>query len=137
MSADASRPSHFVATYLLSSSCDYEHVWFVNPKGGEVLGHRVYETLDDLPGIPDLVDVFRRNDDLPAVAEQVCALPGRVILWCQLGLWSEEAARIAHRSDTPVVMDRCLKIEHARFAGGLHLAGFNTGVVSSKRRALL
>ena len=133
MSADPSRPSYFVATYLLSSSCHFDHVWFVNPKGGEILGEPVYASPGDLPAAPDLVDVFRRVEDLPAVAQEVAELDGTKTLWCQLGLWSDEAAGIARRAGRAVVMDRCLKIEHARFHGGLHLAGFDTGVISSRR----
>jgi uncharacterized protein len=133
MSANPSRASHFVATYLVSSSCSFEHVWFVNPSGGEILGRPVHRSLADLPAPPDLVDVFRRNDQLPAVAREVVALGGVHTLWCQLGLWSDEAAEVAHRAGLNVVMNRCLKIEHARFHGGLHLAGFDTGVVSSRR----
>jgi predicted CoA-binding protein len=133
MSANPSRASHFVATYLVSSSCSFEHVWFVNPSGGEVLGRPVYPSLADLPSSPDLVDVFRRPDQLPAVAREVVALGGVRTLWLQLGLWSDEAAEIAHGAGLNVVMNRCLKIEHARFHGGLHLAGFDTGVVTSRR----
>jgi predicted CoA-binding protein len=135
MSTDPSRASHFVATYLVSSSCSFEHVWFVNPKGGHVLGRPVYPSLADLPEAPQLVDVFRRADDLPAVAEEVIAVPGTETFWTQLGLVSEEAARIARAAGRQVVQNRCLKIEHARFAGGLHLAGFDTGVITSRRRA--
>jgi uncharacterized protein len=134
MSTDPSRASHFVATYLLSSSCSFERVWFVNPKGGHVLGQPVYPSLASLPEAPQLVDVFRRADDLPSVAEEIVAVDGTQTFWCQLGLWSDEAARIAHAAGRNVVMNRCLKIEHARFAGGLHLAGFDTGVISSRRR---
>ena len=123
-----------MATYLLSSSCEFEHVWFVNPKGGETLGQQVYPSLDALPGAPDLVDVFRRADDLPSVAEEVVAIPGIRTFWAQLGLRSEKAAEIAAGAGLAVVMNRCLKIEHARFAGGLHLAGFDTGVITSRRR---
>ncbi len=133
MSTNSARASYFVATYLLSSSCSFEHVWFVNPKGGETLGHTVYPSLDALPGVPDLVDVFRRTDDLPSAAEEVVAIPGIHTFWCQLGLRSEKAAAIAADAGLSVVMNRCLKIEHARFAGGLHIAGFDTGVISSRR----
>ena len=133
MSTDPSRASYFVATYLLSSSCSFDEVWFVNPKGGEVLGRPIHPSLDALPGVPDLVDVFRRAEDLPAVAEEVVAIDGIRTFWAQLGLRSEEAAAIASAAGLAVVMDRCLKIEHARFAGGLHLAGFDTGVISSRR----
>jgi uncharacterized protein len=134
MSTDTRRASYFVATYLLSSSCSFERVWFVNPKGGDVLGQPVYPSLASLPEPPELVDVFRRAEDLPAVAEEVVNVPGTRTLWCQLGLRSDDAARIAHAGGRKVVMNRCLKIEHARFAGGLHLAGFDTGVISSRRR---
>jgi uncharacterized protein len=133
-SADRSRPSYFVSTYLLSST-NYE-VWFVNPKGGEILGRPVYQSLDDLPGVPDLVDVFRKPADCPGVATAAVAL-GASALWLQLGVVSEEAATIARSGGLQVVMDRCIKIEHARFAGGLHLAGFDTGVISAKRGARL
>ena len=133
LSADPSRASYFVATYLVSSSCSFEQVFFVNPKGGEVLGQKVYLSLADLPEAPDLVDVFRRTEDLPAVAEEVVAFGGIKTFWCQLGLMSDKAADIAYEAGMHVVMDRCLKIEHARFAGGLHLAGFDTGVISSRR----
>jgi predicted CoA-binding protein len=137
MSTDRSRASYFVATYLVSSSCDFEHVWFVNSKGGEVLGRHVYRSLAELPEAPDLVDVFRRSEDLPEVAAEVVAIEGIHTFWAQLGLWSDEAAAIAHAAGRDAVMNRCLKIEHARFAGGLHLAGFDTGVISSRRRRTL
>ena len=134
-----SRSSYFVATYLLSSS-PYE-VYFVNPVLDEILGRPVYKSLADLPVVPDIVEVFRKNSDLPGVFEEVRALGTtasgrRPVLWFQLGLWHEEVARDAEASGYQVVMDRCVKIEHARFHGGLHLAGFNTGVISSKRQVL-
>lgn len=130
-SSNPARASHFVATYLLSSSTDFT-TWFVNPRERSVLGRPVYPTLADLPEPPDLVDVFRRAEELPRVAEEAVAIGARTF-WAQLGLWSDEAADLAHRAGLAVVMNRCLKIEHARFAGGLHLAGFDTGVISSKR----
>jgi uncharacterized protein len=131
-SANKARPSHFVATYLISSSTDFT-VWFVNPRETQILGRPVYPSLAELPGPPDLVDAFRREEDLPDVARDAVAA-GAKAFWAQLGLWSDEAARIAHDGGLDVVMNRCLKIEHARFAGGLHLAGFDTGVISSRRR---
>ena len=131
-SSNRARPSHFVATYLLSSSTDFE-VWFVNPKEESILGQPAYPSLDALPAPPDLVDVFRRADDLPIVAKE-CVDVGARTFWAQLGLWNDEAARLAHEGGLDVVMNRCLKIEHARFAGGLHLAGFDTGVIDSRRR---
>lgn len=130
-SANPARPSYFVATYLLSST-PYQ-VMFVNPRLDTLLGQPVYPSLADLPAKPDLVSVFRKHDDLPAVADEVIAAGART-LWLQLGLWHEPVARHAEEKGLTVVMNRCVKIEHARFAGGLHLAGFNTGVVSSRRR---
>ena len=112
-------------------------MWFVNPKGGEVFGRPVYATLADLPGVPDLVDVFRRADDLPSVAKEVVGIPGIRTFWAQLGLYSPEAVDIVTAAGRTAVMNRCLKIEHARFRGGLHMAGFDTGVISSRRRPLL
>lgn len=135
MSADPGRASYFVATYLLSSSCRFDAVWFVNPKGGEILGRPVYPTLADLPGVPDLVDVFRRAEELPRVAEEFVAVSGAKTFWAQLGLHSDEAVGIVTAAGRTAVTNRCLKIEHARFAGGLHQAGFDTGVISARRHA--
>ncbi|MBP3035846.1 CoA-binding protein [Arthrobacter sp. zg-ZUI100] len=126
-----SRASYFVATYLLSSS-PYR-VYFVNPVAKEILGRPVYASLADLPEVPDIVDVFRRHDDLPSVLQESVAV-GAKTLWLQLGSWHEGVARDAEAAGLDVVMDRCVKIEHARFHGGLNLAGFNTGVISSKRQ---
>jgi len=130
-SDNPSRASYFVGTYLLSSS-PYR-VYFVNPGASTVLGRPAYDSLADLPEKPDLVDVFRRHDDLPAVLQDSVAA-GASTLWLQLGSWHEQVARDAEEQGLTVVMDRCLKIEHARFHGGLHLAGFDTGVISSRRQ---
>jgi predicted CoA-binding protein len=129
-STNPARASYFVASYLLSSSA-YD-VYFVNPRATELLGHPVYPSLADLPVVPDLVDVFRRHEDLPSVLDDTLAVGART-LWLQLGLWHEDVARQGEAAGLDVVMDRCLKIEHARFHGGLHLAGFDTGVISSRR----
>lgn len=135
MSDKISRASYFVATYLLSSS-PYK-VYFVNPilavKGKEVLGQKVYASLADLPEVPDMVEIFRRNEDLPGVVQEAIEVGAKTV-WMQLGSWNEEAARLGEEAGLNVVMDRCVKIEHARFHGGLHLAGFVTGVISSKRQ---
>jgi len=131
-SSNPSRASNFVITYLKSSVCDYD-IYPVNPGENEILGLRCYPSLADLPVVPDLVGVFRRADDCPEIAREVVAA-GAKTLWLQLGITSDEAARIALDAGLEVTMDRCVKIEHARFAGGLHLAGFNTGVISSRRR---
>jgi uncharacterized protein len=130
-SANPARPANFVLTYLLSSSADYE-VWPVTPNETEILGVETFPSLADLPGAPDIVDVFRRADQLPGVAREAVAA-GAKALWMQLGLHSDEAVEIAHAAGLDVVSNRCLKIEHARFHGGLHLAGFDTGVISSRR----
>lgn len=137
MSDKISRASYFVATYLQSAS-PYK-LYFVNPilaaKGKLVLGQPVYPSLQDLPEVPDLVEIFRRNEDLPGVVQEAVDL-GTKTVWMQLGSWSEEAAAIGEAAGLNVVMDKCVKIEHARFHGGLHLAGFNTGVISAKRQVL-
>lgn len=130
-SDNPSRASYFVGTYLLSSS-DYT-VWFVNPMAETVLGHPAYPSLAELPGTPDLVDVFRKPSDLPEVLDETLAVGART-LWLQLGLVHDEVAAKGAAAGLDVVMDRCVKIEHARFHGGLHLAGFDTGVISSRRR---
>jgi predicted CoA-binding protein len=130
-SANKARASNFVLTYLLSSSADYE-IWPVTPNETEILGVKAYPSLADLPGAPDIVDVFRRTDQLPGVAREAVAA-GAGAFWMQLGLHSDEAVEIAHSAGLDVVSNRCVKIEHARFHGGLHLAGFDTGVISSKR----
>lgn len=130
-SDNPARASYFVATYLLSTS-PYQ-VWFVNPRVDSVLGQRTYPSLADLPGKPDLVDVFRKPSDLPQVLAEATQVDAST-LWLQLGLWDDAVAADAEKAGLTVVMDRCLKIEHARFHGGLHLAGFDTGVISSRRR---
>jgi predicted CoA-binding protein len=129
-SDNPARASYFVATYLLSSS-PYD-VYFVNPRVTKILGRPVYPSLTALPVVPDLVDVFRRPEDLPEVLDETIAV-GATTLWLQLGIWDDEIARRAEAAGLRVVMDRCVKIEHARFHGGLHVAGFNTGVISSRR----
>lgn len=130
VSANPLRSSNFVATYLVRTPY---LVYAVNPTYDEVLGVRCYPSLADLPEAPDIVDVFRRTEELPGVVEEAIAVGAKAV-WFQLGLRHDEAAATARAAGLDVVQDRCLKIEHARFAGGLHLAGFDTGVISSKRR---
>ncbi len=130
-STNPARAAYFVATYL-QSSAPYK-LYFINPRATELLGEPVYPSLDDLPEVPDIVVAFRRNEDLPSVAADAVRV-GAKVFWAQLGLWNEEAARIAEAGGLAAVMNRCVKIEHARFHGGLHLAGFDTGVISSKRQ---
>jgi predicted CoA-binding protein len=130
VSANPLRSSNFVATYLVKTPYT---VYAVNPMYDEVLGIRCYSTLADLPEAPDIVDVFRRQEELPGVVDEAIAVGSRTV-WFQLGLRHDEAAATAVAAGLNVVQDRCLKIEHARFAGGLHLGGFDTGVISSRRR---
>ena len=130
-SANPARASNFVATYLLSST-DFD-VYFVNPNATEILGKPVWPSLAELPVVPDLVDVFRRPEDLGGVLDETIAA-GATTFWLQFGLYDEDLARRGEQAGLTVVMDRCLKVEHARFHGGLHLAGFNTGVISARRR---
>ncbi len=130
VSSNPIRSSNFVASYLVRTPF---RTYPVNPAYDEVLGLKCYDSLRDLPEVPDIVDVFRRHDAIPDVVDEAIEIGAKVV-WLQLGLRHEEAARKAADAGLLVVQDRCLKIEHARFSGRLHLAGFNTGVVSSKRR---
>lgn len=134
MSTTRSRPSHFVATYLAGKT-DWT-VYYVNPNESEVFGQPVYPSLADLPVVPDLVDVFRRVDDLPAVVDEAIAVAAKAV-WFQLGLTHDNAAATAAAAGLDVVQNRCLKVEHARFAGGLHCAGFVTGVIDNRRTRLI
>ena len=134
MSATHSRPSHFVASYLAGKT-DWT-VYYVNPNESEVLGQPVYAALADLPVVPDLVDVFRRVDDLPGVVDEAIAVAAKAV-WFQLGLVHDGAAASAAAAGLDVVQNRCLKVEHARFAGGLHCAGFVTGVIDNRRARLI
>ena len=135
ISAEWHRPSYFVGKYLL------EHGYTmvpVNPKYDEVLGRRCYPsvTAAAASGVRiDLVDCFRRADDIGPLADEAIAVGARC-LWMQLGVVNEEAAAKARAAGLDVVMDRCMKIEHARILGGLNWAGVNTGIVSSRRAAV-
>lgn len=129
-SPNPARSSYFVGTYLLSSS--KYRVYFVNPNADEILGQKVYPDLASLPEVPDIVDVFRKGSDIPSVIDDVVAIGAKTI-WVQLGIYNEEAARYGEEKGLTVVMDRCIKVEHARFHGGLHLLGFDTGVISAKK----
>lgn len=130
VSANPIRSSNFVASYLVRTRL---RTYPVNPMYEEVLGMKCYPSLADLPEVPDIVDVFRRHSEIPGVVEQAIEVGAKVV-WLQLGLRHDEAARMAEEAGLLVVQDRCLKIEHARFSGKLHLGGFDTGVISSKRR---
>ncbi|MBV6475572.1 MAG: CoA-binding protein [Rhodocyclaceae bacterium] len=129
LSANWHRPSYFAAKYML------EHGYTVipvNPAYREVLGQKCYASLREVPQPVDIVDCFRRAEDIPAIADEAIAV-GAKVLWLQLGVINREAVRKAEAAGLDVVMDRCVKIEHARLFGGLNWFGVNTGIVSSKR----
>lgn len=129
-SPNAARSSYFVGTYLLSTG--HYRVYFVNPNADTILGQKAYPDLASLPEVPDIVDVFRKASDIPSVIDDVIAI-GAPVVWLQLGIWNQDAALSGESKGLTVVMDRCIKIEHARFHGGLHLLGFDTGVISSRK----
>ncbi|TFD47341.1 CoA-binding protein [Cryobacterium frigoriphilum] len=129
-SPNPARSSYFVGTYLQQSS-GYR-VYFVNPNADTILGQKAYPNLASLPEVPDIVDVFRRGTDIPAVIDDVLAI-GSPVIWVQLGIWNQEAAEYGESKGLTVVMDRCIKIEHARFHGGLHLLGFDTGQITARK----
>jgi predicted CoA-binding protein len=105
----------------------------VNPRESEILGRRSYPSLLDVPGPIEIVDIFREPDAVPAIVEEAIARNAKVI-WMQLGVIHEQAAARARQAGLEVVMDRCVKIEHARFFGGLSTIGLNTGVISALKR---
>ncbi|TFB51514.1 CoA-binding protein [Cryobacterium tagatosivorans] len=129
-SPNPARSSYFVGTYLQQSS-DYT-VYFVNPNADTILGEKAYPDLASLPEVPDIVVVFRRGSDIPAVIDDVVA-SGAPTIWVQLGIWNQDAAEYGESKGLTVVMDRCIKIEHARFNGGLHLLGFDTGQITARK----
>ena len=129
LSANWWRPSYFAAKYM------QEHGYRiipVNPQYQEVLGEKCYANLRDIPEPVDVVDCFRRSEDIGPIADEAIAI-GAKVLWLQLGVINHEAAEKARKAGLDVVMDRCVKIEHARLFGGLNWAGVNTRVISSKR----
>jgi predicted CoA-binding protein len=129
LSANWYRPSFFAAKYLMDHGY---RVIPVTPAYEEVLGERCYPSLTDLPEPVDVVDCFRKPEEIPALARPAVEI-GAKVLWMQLGLVNEVAARTALAGGLEVVMDRCMKIEYARLFGGLGFIGVNTKVVSSKR----
>ncbi len=129
MSNKVHRPSYFVGKYLLDHGYT---VYPVNPMFDEVLGIRSYPTLEDIPGTVDMVDCFRRSDQMVELAKSAIAIKAKV-LWMQLGVINEDAKVLAENAGLEVVMNRCTKIEHARLFGGLNWAGVNTGLISSRR----
>jgi predicted CoA-binding protein len=131
LSASWHRPSFFAAKYL------QEHgfrVIPVNPRyaGDTVLGEQCYASLRDIPEPVDVVDCFRRAEDIQPICEDAIAIEAKV-LWMQIGVVNEEAAEMARGAGLDVVMDRCMKIEFGRLFGGLNYMGVNTKVISAKR----
>jgi predicted CoA-binding protein len=129
LSSNELRPSHFVGFYLQRHGY---RVLPVNPREQEVLGERSYASLSEIEEPIDIVDVFRAPDAVPAIAEEAVAV-GAKSLWLQYGVISPEGAEIATRGGLNVVMDRCMKIEHARYMGRMHWLGFNTGRITARR----
>jgi predicted CoA-binding protein len=131
LSSDPMRPSHFAAIYMQSEG--YKIVP-VNPRyaGQKILGETVYASLADIPFKVDIVDVFRKPEECPGLAKQAIEI-GAKVFWIQLGIENDEAGQIAKRAGLDFVQNRCVKIEHARFHGGMNLVGLATGVVSSRR----
>jgi predicted CoA-binding protein len=135
-SATWNRPSHFAMKYLQQKGY---RVIPVNPRqaGGEILGEPVYARLSEIPEPFDMVDIFRASDAVPGIVDEALELKdakGIRVVWMQLGVVHEEAARKAEQAGLQVVMNRCPKIEFGRLNSELAWQGFNTGVISSKRR---
>jgi predicted CoA-binding protein len=129
LSGNELRASNFVGFYLKRHGY---RVIPVNPREREVLGERCYPTLLDVPERVDIVDVFRQPDAVPAIARDAVQI-GAKCLWLQFGVISEAGAAIARAAGLAVIMDRCLKIEHARYLGRMHWLGFNTGQIRARR----
>jgi len=129
LSPDPLRPSHFIGYYLQRHGY---RVVPVNPKEREILGETNYPSLSAIPFPVDVVDVFRRPEAVPAIAEEAVKI-GAKALWLQFNVISPEGARIAKAGGLDVVMDRCIKVEHARYMGKMHWFGLNTGVVDARR----
>jgi hypothetical protein len=132
LSANQLRASYFVGYYLKRHG--YQ-VIPVNPRETEILGEKCYPSLTDVPVPVDVVNVFRAPDALPAIASEAVAT-GAGALWCQFGVINAEGAQIAEDGGLTVIMDRCIKVEHARYLGRMHWLGFNTQRVTSVRGGL-
>lgn len=130
LSANPYRPSHFAAIYMKAAG--YE-IFPVNPREKEVLGRKSYASLAEVPPPVEIVDIFREAAAVPGIVEEAIAVGARVV-WMQLGVIHEEAADRARAAGLEVVMDRCVKIEHARFFGGLSTVGLSCGLISSRPR---
>ncbi len=132
LSKNPLRASHFVGFYLRRHGY---RVFAVNPREKEIFGEQSYASLKDVPEPIDIVNVFRAPDALPGIAAEAVAV-GAKNLWCQFGVINEEGARIAEQGGLSVVMDRCIKVEHARYVGRMHWLGFNTERITSVRGGL-
>jgi predicted CoA-binding protein len=132
LSANELRASNFVGFYLKRHG--YQ-VIPVNPRETEILGEVSYPSLSDVPVAVDVVNVFRAPDAVPEIARDAVSI-GAAALWCQFGVINEEGIRIAEEGGLTVVVDRCLKIEHARYVGRMHWLGFNTQRITSVRSGL-
>jgi uncharacterized protein len=132
LSSNELRPSHFVGYYLKRHGY---RVVPVNPRENSVLGEMSYPRLQDVPVPVDIVNVFRAPDALPGIAKDAVSIHARA-LWCQFGVINEEAAMIAEHGGLTVIMDRCIKVEHARYVGRMHWLGFNTQRITSVRSGL-
>jgi uncharacterized protein len=132
LSSNHLRASHFVGFYLRRHGY---RVIAVNPRETDVFGEQAFKSLAEVPVPVDIVNVFRAPDALPAIAEEAVAI-GAASLWCQFSVINERGARIAEAGGLSVVMDRCLKVEHARYAGRMHWLGFNTQRITSVRGGL-
>jgi predicted CoA-binding protein len=126
------RASHFVGFYLRRHGY---RVIPVNPRATEILGEHSYASLTDVPEHVDIVNVFRAPDALPEIAREAVRI-GVGALWCQFGVINAEGGRIAEDGGLTVVMDRCIKVEHARYVGRMHWLGFNTQRITSVRAGL-
>jgi predicted CoA-binding protein len=133
LSSNQYRPSHFAALYLISEGYD---IIPVNPREAEIVGRKSYADLKSIPGQVEVVDIFREAAAVPALVEEAIEIGAKVI-WMQLGVIHEDAAERARAAGLEVVMDRCMKIEHARFFGGLNTLGMNTAVISARKRGAL
>ncbi len=129
LSAEWHRPSFFAAKYMQQHGY---RIAPVNPRYDSILGEPCFARLEDIPFAVDMVDVFRKPADVLPIAHSAVAIGARC-LWQQLGVMNEEAAAVARAAGLDTVMNRCVKIEHARLFGGLHWAGVNTGVISARR----
>jgi uncharacterized protein len=132
LSKNELRASYFVGFYLRRHGY---RVIPVNPRELEILGEKSFKSLADVPVPIDIVNVFRAPDALPAIAREAVAA-GAKNLWCQYTVINEEGAKIAEAGGLSVVMDRCLKVEHARYVGRMHWLGFNTQRITSVRGGL-